>query len=232
MRKFKTWAASAAALLLCFSASQAFAGLSLVSTQNIANSWQMVFTANAAGQIGNIPSGFTSIVATIVPGSYTYTVSPHPTVTIASPSPFEDLGTSGSNHDAWNGINGDLHNGFSNSSWAQVSSNGGAASTQTKSSGNQINAFAGGSGNTSLTFTLDFAGNNTDGSHFFLDFLNSAGQSIARYSVAQIYDNNQQVLELTQVGVPLPPAIWGGLAMFAGMGVFLVKRRRDRSLLA
>jgi LPXTG-motif cell wall-anchored protein len=230
MRKFTLWAASAAALLLSASASEAFAGISVVG-YSTGNSWGTTWTVNGAG-IGNVQSPFTRIVATNA-GAINYTIQATGNFSISNPSLFEDLGTSGA-HLAWGN--------FSNGTWGQSTPAPSAAAANlsaTEASGNSINPNV-----TPLTFTLFFTGDrhqnwpgaSTYGAHYFLDFYNGA-TFITRYEVKDILrddggGNYTQGTEITQLVVPLPTAAWAGLALLGGMGAFLVKRRRDRSILA
>jgi LPXTG-motif cell wall-anchored protein len=216
--------------VLGLSATQAFAGLSLVGTGTSA-SWTMQWTVNSAGGIGNVSGPFTKIVATTA-GAVTYTVTAG-TFTVSNPSLFEDLG-SGGVHRAWSG--------FSHSSWAQsVPTGSGAANvTTTTAVGNQV---LGSGGLASLTFTLNFTGledmtsnsDGTNGAHYFLDFFNASGTLVSQYEIKDIINTSGiQGTEITQTvgaptqtsAVPLPTSAWAGLAMLGGMGVFLVKRRR------
>jgi LPXTG-motif cell wall-anchored protein len=215
--------------LVCLSAGEAFAGLSLVSTGTSA-SWTMQWTVNSAGGIGNVGAPFTTIVATTA-GAVTYTVTAG-TFTINNPSSFEDLGSAGV-HRAWSG--------FSDSSWGQSVPSGSGASnvSTTTSTGNQV---LGTGGLTSLTFTLNFTGlenmnsnsDGTNGAHYFLDFYNSSGSLVSQYEIKDIINGSGiQGTEITQTvsatqtsAVPLPSSMWAGLTMLAGMGFFFVKRRR------
>jgi hypothetical protein len=224
-------AALAVGALLCFSASQAFAGLSLVSSGPTTASWQQTWTVNQSGGIGNVQGPFDKIVATTA-GNVTFTVSAG-TFTIANQSLFEDL-SSTAGHKAWTN--------FSSTSgsptWAQssIGSPATAASTTT-ATGNKVL----GSGNLpNLTFTLNFTGfeqavtggTDTYGAHYFLDFFNGTSL-VSRYEVKDIINaSGVQGTEITQVPVPVPASLWAGLATFVGMGAFAFGRRRNRANLA
>jgi hypothetical protein len=261
MRKFKTWAASAAALLLCFSASEAFAGLSLVGT-GTSQSWFMTLTANQTGGIGNVTSPFNRIVVTIG-GATTYTVSAG-TFSIGAPAAAGGLpvnssgGTAGSILEdlTGGGAHRALKDGTSTTStggngWTQTNpaSLGSAAGlTTAELSGATVNPGSGGS----ETFTLFFTGNehsvvnsttDTHGAHFFVDFFNGSS-FVTRYEIKDIITGGTtdsagnyvgggtQGTEITQVFVPLPKSAWAGLAMLGGMGLFLINRRRNNKLIA
>jgi hypothetical protein len=95
-------------------------------------------------------------------------------------------------------------------------------------------------GPSAFQFRVNFTGledttsnsDGTNGAHFFLDFFNTSGALVTRYEIKDIIQSGVQGTEITQIAVPLPAAVWGGLAMFVGMGAFLAKRRRDRNILA
>jgi LPXTG-motif cell wall-anchored protein len=232
MRKFTLWAASAAALLLSVSASEAFAGLSVVGYSS-GNSWGTTWTVNGAG-IGNVQAPFNRIVATNA-GAISYTIQATGNFNISNPSLFEDLGTGGA-HLAWGGFSGGA------GAWAQTNPVPSAAAAN-------LNSTEAGGGVTNpntqpLTFTLFFTGirgedadaSTTNGAHYYLDFYNGS-TFITRYEIKDILRSDAgggttQGTEITQLAVPLPTAAWAGLALLGGMGVFLVKRRRDRSILA
>ncbi len=211
--------------VLGLSATEAFAGLSLVST-GTSHSWTMQWTVNNAGGIGNVGAPFTKIVAA-VQSAVTYTITAG-SFTISAPSNFEDLGSAGA-HRAWSG--------FSDSSWAQTVPSGSGASnvTTTTATGNQV---LGSGGLSSLTFTLNFTGlenmntnaDGTNGAHYILDFFNSGGTLVSRYEVKDIFNTSGvQGTEITQVissAVPLPSSLWAAMSMLVGMGAFFVKRRR------
>jgi len=230
IHRYRT-AVLALGVVLAFSATEAFAGLTLAGTGTSA-SWTMQWTVNSSGGIGNVSGPFTKIVAT-VQSAVTYTVTAG-TFTINNPSSFEDLGSSGV-HRAWSG--------FSHSSWAQTVPTGSSAAnvSTTTATGNQV---LGSGGLSSLTFTLNFTGledmtsnsDGTNGAHYFIDFINSSGTLVSRYEIKDVIDSSGvQGTEITQViggasqtsAVPLPSSAWAGLAMLGGMGVFFVTRRRS-----
>ena len=236
MRMFKKLAASAAALLLCFSATEAFAGLSMTGT-GTSGSWFMDFTVNQAGGIGNVTGGFTKMVATVVPGAVNYTVSSN-TGIITNPSLFEDNKAGGGGHDVWNDATSGTNN-FAASGWAQTIPVAGATGNVLTSTA--TGALVLGGGLSSLSFRLNFTGNEnlvanadgTNGAHFFIDFFNAGNQLVSRYEIKNVINSASiQVTEITQVPVPLPSAAWAGIAMLGGMGVFFAKRRRSRANLA
>lgn len=224
---FRT-AAMAAAALMCITASQAFAGLSLVSAGAVPASWQNTWTVNQTGGIGNVTGPFNKIVATTA-GNVTYTVTAG-TFSIVNQSLFEDLG--GAPHNAW----GTFTSTSGTPTWSQFSSNGGATSTTTTATGNTVL----GTGNLpNLTFTLFLTGfeqtvtggTNTYGAHYFLDFFNNT-TLVSRYEIKDIINaGGIQGTEITQIPVPLPPSVWAGITMLAGMAAFAVARRRNRSVL-
>ena len=202
MRKIKTLAASAAALLLCFSASQAFAGLQLVST-GTSQSWTMNWVVNQSGGIGNVTAPFNKIVATVIPGSVTYTVSSN-SATITNPSDFEDLSNpaNGSGHQAW--TNFTAGSGFTQTSPVQPLNKFVSTTTATSATLRDPSA-------NPLAFTLNFTGletmasnaDGTNGAHYFIDFFNNT-TLVSRYEIKDVINSSGiQVTEITQIPVPL-----------------------------
>jgi LPXTG-motif cell wall-anchored protein len=247
MRKLKSLVVSAAALLLCLSASEAFAGLSVVG-RGKSQSWSITFVVNSVGGIGNVTAPFNRIVISIA-GATTYTVTSG-TFSIGAPaaagslppnsnngtagSIIEDLGSSGAHH-----AFGNLTNG-----WTQTSPSAtGVGLTSAEISGQTIL----GAGNPgSQTFTVFFTGDehtgvnattDTHGAHFFVSFFNGSSLD-TQYEIKDIIQGGTtggtQGTEITQTFaalVPLPKSSWAGLAMLGGMGLFFVSRRRKRGAL-
>jgi len=86
-----------------------------------------------------------------------------------------------------------------------------------------------------LSFKLFFEGDISNGTHFQIEFWNN-NTFAAAYDVKYILRNGQTLADSefapTFTPIPLPPAVWSGLAMMAGFGAFLTKRRRDRKTLS
>ena len=89
MRKFGTLAATAAAMLLCLSASQAFAGLSLTNTGSATgNSFSESYTANGNSQLDTDGVTFDNIKVIFLSGNTTFQNGG--TFNITQPQQFED----------------------------------------------------------------------------------------------------------------------------------------------
>ena len=80
-------------------------------------------------------------------------------------------------------------------------------------------------------FSLMFDNDITDGATFDIVFFNDTN-GVKAYHVSYYEDGGLDRFGIVEYAVPLPPAVWSGLAMMAGFGVFLAKRRRDRKVLS
>jgi hypothetical protein len=191
--------AAAAAVLLCFSASEAFAGFTPVGSPTLDHSWIQSFVAdtNIATQ-----GAFDRIEITIQSGSGSDLEDPAATT-------FTNF------------------NGTTNGSWSQ--------------SGASFNAHGTGFLNANVTGTTSSLSTNpndvgtADDQYYlrmnlhFTNFPQNGVHFIARlFNGTTLVESDDVLIAAT---VPLPASVWTGLAMFAGMGAFLVKRRRDRSIL-
>lgn len=234
--KFNFRAATlAVGALLCLTASQAFAGLTLVSTGPSSASWVNTWTVNQTGGIGNVTGPFNKIVATNA-GAVTFTVTAG-TFTISNPSLFEDNTPGLGTHQAWTSFSS---TSGSVGTWAQSSISSPATAAQTTTATGNKTVLGGGTNLANLTFTLNLtgfeqivtSGTDTYGAHYYLDFFNNT-TLVSRYEVKDVISvGGIQGTEITQIPVPVPASLWAGLAMFVGMGAFAFTRRRNRNILA
>jgi hypothetical protein len=75
----------------------------------------------------------------------------------------------------------------------------------------------------------------TAGSDGLIKWSGIGNVRILNLSHVAVNDLGQRVREIDQdvlVMIPLPPAVWGGLGLLAGLGAFGVFRRRNRSILS
>lgn len=223
MKNFLRSAALAAGVLLCVSASQAFADLELVSRQAEPDSWSETYNA----VVGN--SGLTAFdrFRVIIGNGITYEVS-GTTYTISTPSRLEDLSGSASHYAIQDFVGS---GGGTSTGWAQTFIDATPYGTFATASGN-LNT---GSGAT-LQFKIFFEGDQSDGTHYDLQFFNggwSANEFVIGYEIKDIYDDQAYPsrpdgYERTayRTLVPLPGSVWSGMALMGGLGLVLARRRR------
>ena len=205
--------------------SSAFAGIDLVNTGSVSgDSFREDFTASSTSS-GTNTNGYTfDNIRVYKGGAVTFTTT-DATYNISSPQDFEDNGsgnTSG-NHD---GIAGFIYDGGGANSWAQAT----FSTTYMTATGGAV------APTHSLSFSLWFAGDETDGGHAYIEFWNgSTFQTGWEYKVktgSTIPDGSRGVeLHNYSTAVPLPSAAWSGLALLAGLGGYLVRRRRTHNSL-
>jgi LPXTG-motif cell wall-anchored protein len=133
----------------------------------------------------------------------------------------------------------DGSNGIMGNTWAQTVPVPPALGTTTltneiRAAGNLIPMGPGVVGGI-LGFSIFFEGDISNGTHFQIEFWNN-NSFVGAYDVRYILRNGQTLADSAfspvATPIPLPPAVWSGLAMMAGFGVFLTKRRRDRKTLS
>jgi len=213
-------AALAASALLCFSASQAFAGLELVGYEE-GGSWflgyriDMTATSTQFDKIEvSINNGLTMVFPSVTIG----TTGAVATSSNFSPSVngFEDSGS----RTFWSGPYG---SSTDEPSWAQQGLN---SSTHAIAAGNALD---------DLTFWVHLGTstpnqNPSHGTRFLLDlYLNNAqvahGQVWFKAANTGIGTDSLTSLSL----VPVPAALWTGLPMLGGM-ILLIRRKKSRVL--
>ena len=220
MKKSIVAAALAAVGFVAAASGNAFADLQFVGAQNIPDSFTMTFVVNG-GSISTPP--FDKIVLTLQ-NNTTYTVTGQ-TFILSNRQPFEDIGA----HDVFTSFVG-------GSGWAQTLPVGtpGAVSAAT-ATGSTITSPS------TLIFTVNFGdgsggGQMSDGTHFLMDFYLGntfrTGYEV-KFKLGSTSDSSLQGTEIVNYNaIPLPPAVWSGLAMMAGLGVFLAKRRSNSKVLS
>jgi hypothetical protein len=225
--------------LVAASATGAFADLNLQigAGANVPNSWALSLSAEVTG--GSLASSqFNEIRLYRLSAANITTGGMYAVASV----PFEDfkenpvVGADDS-HKAIQGFLWIKDNAVTANTWAQTIPvspvSGQLLVDQVRATGNTVTGPTAGMLN-QLNFTVFFDGNISNGAHFLVEFWN-AGSFVGGYDVKYILRNGQTLPDSeyfpTLTPIPLPPAVWSGLAMMAGFGAFLAKRRRDRKAL-
>jgi hypothetical protein len=242
MRKTLRAAALAAGALLCLTASQAFAGLTLRGVQD-GGSWFVGYDIDVSTFAGLT---FNKIEVTIDNGNPMTFNPPAP----ASPTTFGTGGSAATTSvfeasDTDSVLGGTQVQRFADDSIISgaatqkgtfpdfQNSIGGHHATWSESHlGTSSSTFATATGGATnyLTFWLHLTGEPTDGTRYRLTVYSDAtviatGQ--AYYKAQPTAIDAFQELNV----VPLPASVWAGLATLGGMGLLLVQRRRNRKVL-
>jgi hypothetical protein len=242
MRKIKVRGLVATLALLAGSATGAFAdlGLQIGSGQQVPASWTLNLAAIVTG--GNLATNAFNNMRVYQLGAAVLTTV-NGNFNVAS-TPFEDysefpvIGMDDSHRAIGPFLWFDGSNGLTANTWAQTSPGApplGATvlSSEIRAAGNTIPQGPMATPGV-LAFSLFFAGDISNGAHFQVEFWNGTSFVVA-YDVKYIIPNGQTAPESEFsprfTAIPLPPAVWSGLAMMAGFGAFLTKRRRDRKTL-
>ena len=219
MRKFGTLVATAAAALVCFANSNAFADLIFVRATET-GSYELDLALNN-GTFNNlhvtVPAAFSGIgFPQIQGGTPTFSGQLEPSaVTTPVNSTFSvplDNVAAVSEEEA--------------AGWGGAGNYTLTGTTDLVASGGTFAA----SSSTPFDFGLKFGNTISDGTTFDIVFRNGTqfvrGFHVSYYKEGGITGVDR--LALVEFVIPTPSAAWAGLAMLGGMGAFLVKRRRNR----
>ena len=227
--------------LLAASATGAFADLSLQITggQQVPHSFDITLAAIVTN--GNLATGpfnniklFQLAPTTLTDVNGTFNIGTTPFESFNDVIPPDDSHLSIQGFQWVDGSNGVMANTWAQTFPAAPAPAVTSTSGEVRAAGNLIPLGPGVVGGV-LGFSVFFAGDISNGTHFQIEFWNN-NVFVGAYDVRYLLRNGQTLADSafapTATPIPLPPAVWSGLAMMAGFGAFLTKRRRDRKTLA